>query len=132
MFQNEINFYLFQDFTKSNHISNCELRYVLRNLLSRGAEEANYRYMLSDGAKAEAYKRLKLMLLQAIDDLEAIITDDGTIVLRHRKALRQALVYARHLIAVEREETATQFEILEEKIKSYDSNVINNSLKTVF
>lgn len=124
MFKDKIELYLFQDFSKSNYISNCDSRYVLRNLLSRGAEEANYRYMLSEGEKAEAYKHLKLMLLRVIDDLEAMITDDGTIVRRYRNALRQALVYARYLIAVEREETATHFEILEAKLRSNDGFIV--------
>lgn len=114
----EIDLYLFEDIVKMNKTLDCELRYVLRNLLSRGAEEAHFRYMLSDGQKAQAYKHLKLMLLRAIGDLEAMITEDGSIVHHHQNALRQALVYARYLIAIEREETATQFDIIGERLKS--------------
>lgn len=117
MTYNEIDLHLFEDIMRSSKTSICELRYVLRNLLSRGAEEAHFRYMLSDGQKAQAYKYLKLMLLRVIDELEAMITEDGSVVHHHRNALRQALVYARYLIAIEREETASQFELLENKLR---------------
>lgn len=118
MLEKDIEDYIYEDITKANHISNCDLRYVLRNIIHRGIEEANYRYMLSNGSKAIAYRRLKLLLIRTIDDLDVAVNADGEIVHRHRHTLRQALAYARYLTAIEREETASQFEILEDRLKN--------------
>jgi len=118
MSSNKFDYYLYQDFSNANYTSNCDLRYVSRNLLNRGVEEAQFRYMLSDGQQAEAYKRLKLTLLKVIDGLDTMITEDGAIIYRYRHILRQALVYARYLIAIEREETASQFEMLEARLRN--------------
>lgn len=117
MTYNDIALYLFEDIAKVNKTSICELRYVLRDLFCRGLEEAHFRYMLSDGEKAQAYRHLKLMLLRVFDDLEAMITEDGLIVHQHRAVLCKALVYVRYLIAIEREETASQFEMLENQLR---------------
>lgn len=110
--------FIFQDLVNASAVTSCDFRYVLRNLLSRGAAEANYRFFMSEGVKAEEYKRLNGRLESLIDELPIMFDRDGIVPRHHRATLREALAVSRHLIAIEREETATQFEILEKRLKN--------------
>ena len=110
--------YIYEDLMNASATTNCDFRYVLRNLLSRGAAEANYRFFLSEGEKAEEYKWLKVELESLIDDLPGMFSSEGIVIREHRATLRKALAVSRYLIAIEREETASQFEILEKRLKN--------------
>lgn len=109
---------IYEDLMNASATTNCDFRYVLRNLLSRGADEANYRLFLSKGEKAEKYRRLRDKLESLVEELPRMFDRDGNVLRQHRATLREALAVSRYLIAIEREETATQFEILEERLKN--------------
>ncbi|MBP1182162.1 hypothetical protein [Methylobacterium sp. PvR107] len=110
--------HIFDDFINASNTTNCDSRYVLRNLLSRGAAEANYRFFLSEGRKAQEYKQLEIELESLIDELPGMFDKYGIVLREHRATLRKALAVSWYLIAIEREETASQFKILEKRLKN--------------
>lgn len=108
---------IFEDLMNTATAKNCDSRYVLRNILSRGAEEANYRFFLSEGTKAQEYKQIRYKLESFVDERPGMFDRDGIVLRQHRATLREAVVLSRYLIAIEREETASQFEMLEERLR---------------
>jgi hypothetical protein len=98
--------------------TNCDFRFVLRNILCRGAEEANYLSFQFEGKVAEAFRRAKIYLEGIVSDLPHMLDGDGSVLHRHRATIREAVTLARYLIAIERDQTAGQLDMLEERLRN--------------
>ena len=107
-----------QDLMKTQTAANCDFRYVLRLVLQRGAEEANYLSFRHEGKTAAEYKRIRIELEGLIADLPRVLDRDGNVLGYHRPIFREAVTLARYLIAIEREQTASQLDLLDEWLGS--------------
>ena len=107
-----------QDLANAQTAANCDFGFVLRMILQRGAEEANYLSFWHEGRSAAEYKRIRIQLEGLIADLPKMLDGDGNVPPRHRAILREAFTLARYLIAIEREQTAGQLDMLDERLKT--------------
>jgi len=98
---------------------NCDFSFVLRNILCRGAEEANYLAFQFSGDEGDAFRRIRIYLEGIIADLPHMLDREGNVLHRHhRPILREAVTLARYLIAIEREQTAGQLDMLDERLRN--------------
>jgi hypothetical protein len=95
----------------------CEFRFVLRNILHKGAEEANYLSFQFDGDDGGEFRRASLYLEGVILDLPDMLDDRGNVLPHSRFAISQAVALARFFIAIENEQTAGLLNMLEERLE---------------
>lgn len=103
---------------RSYNPRNCDFSFVLHNILYRGAEEANYLAFQFSSNEGDAFRRIRFYLEGMIADLPHMLGCDGNVLHRHnRPILRAAVTLARYLIAIEREQTAKQLDMLDERLR---------------
>jgi hypothetical protein len=108
---------IYQILAQAYDTTNSDFRFVLRNILSRGAEEANYLSFQFEGEDGEEFRLIKNRLEGVISDLPQLLDGDGNVLHQHRAAVREAITLARYLIAIERDQTAGQLDMLSERLK---------------
>lgn len=104
--------------TRAYDYPNCDFRFVLRNVLNRGAEEANYLSFQFEGNDSEEFRRAKIYLEGIISNLPHMLDREGNALHRHRATIRKAVTLARYLIAIERDQTAGQLDMLDERLRN--------------
>jgi hypothetical protein len=92
---------------------NCDSRSVLRNILYRAAEEANYLSFQFDGDDRADLKQARIHLEGVIADLPLMLDDGRNVLHRHRATISDALTLAGYLIAIDRAQTASHLNWLE-------------------
>ncbi|WP_159392770.1 hypothetical protein [Methylobacterium sp. C1] len=95
----------------------CEFRFVLRSILHRGAEEANFLSFQFDGDDGREFRRASIYLEGVILDLHEMLDDRGNVLPHSHSAISQAVALARFFIAIENEQTAGLLNMLEERLE---------------
>jgi hypothetical protein len=109
---------IYKILTHAYDSTNCDFSFVLRNILYRGAEEANYLSFQFDGDDGEELRRDKIYLEGIISDLPHMLDSEGNALHLHRATIRAAVTRARYLISIEREQTAGQLVMLDERLRN--------------
>ncbi|MCJ2063376.1 hypothetical protein MKK63_11715 [Methylobacterium sp. J-088] len=100
---------------QATSVEDCDSRFVLRNVLYRASEEANYLSFQFDGDDGAGFKQARLYLEGIIADLPDMLVDGGNVLQRHHATISGALTLAHDLIAIERSQTISQLDWLEEQ-----------------
>ncbi|WP_244042537.1 hypothetical protein [Methylobacterium sp. J-030] len=66
----------------------------------------------------EAFRHEKNCLEGIISELPFLLDSAGNVLRRHRPTVRMAVGTARYLIAIEREQTAGQLDMLDERLRN--------------
>lgn len=109
---------IYQILSQAYDASKSDFRFVLRNILCRGAEEANYLSFQFEGEAREEFRLIKNRLEGVISDLPQMLDGDGNVLRQHRATVRDALTLARYIIAIERDQTAGQLDMLERRLRN--------------
>lgn len=110
--------HIYEILSRAYNTTDCDFRYVLRNILNRGVEEATYLSFQSEGRMREQFRNDKIWLEGIVSDLPSMLDRDGDVLHRHRATIRGAVTLARYLIAIEREQTAGQLDMLTERLRN--------------
>lgn len=89
----------------------------MRNILSRGAEEANFLSFQFKGEEGEKFRRAKIYLEGAILDLPDMLDHEGNVFPHCQPIILEAVTLARYLIAIEHAQTAGQLDMLDERLE---------------
>ncbi len=90
---------IYEILARAYDATNCDFWFVLRNVLYRGAEEANYLSFQFDDDDGKDFKRNKIYLEEMILNLPDMMDHQGNVLTRHRDDISEALTLARYLIA---------------------------------
>ncbi|WP_139342590.1 hypothetical protein [Methylobacterium radiotolerans] len=113
----------------ANDATNCEFRPILRNVLYRASEEANYLSFQFDGDESEEFKKAKIYLEWIILDLPDMLDYRGNILPHCRSTILEAVALARYLIAIERAQTVAQLDMLEGRLEGCACSDCQGELK---
>lgn len=112
MFNDDYDF-IFEDFLSANDGTSCDICYVLRKMLSRGASEAHYRSRINEGDRAYKYRRLSNEIENVLDGLEGMLDERGMIHLKYRVMMMRAIKSCQCLLAIDQAETNADYNNLE-------------------
>jgi hypothetical protein len=108
---------IYKILTRAYDTKNCEYRFVLRNILYKGAEEANYLSFQFDGDDSDEFRQARIYLEGVILDLPDMLDHQGNVLAHRRSTISEAVTLARYLIAIESSQTAGQLDMLEERLE---------------
>lgn len=109
---------IYQILGRAYDTANSDFRFVLHNILCRGAEEANYLSFQFEGEAGEEFRLIKNWLEGVISDLPQMLDGDGNVLRQHCAAVREAVTLASYLICIERDQTAGQLDMLEGRLRN--------------
>lgn len=112
MFNDDYDF-ICDDFLSALKGTSCDICYVLRKMLSRGASEAHYRSRINEGDRAYKYQRLSNEIEGVLDDLERMLDERGRIHLKYRVMMMRAIRSCQCLLAIDQAETNADYNKLE-------------------
>lgn len=105
--------------TNSYGAMDCDFRFVLRNILSRAAEEANYLSFQFEDVDSGEFRQAKIYLEGIVLDLPDMLDDRGDVFAHCRLTISKAVTLARYLIAIEQHQTVGQLDMLERTLKEH-------------
>jgi hypothetical protein len=111
------NSYIYNILRNSCIEIDSDFRFVLRNVLYRGAEEANYLSFQFDGDDSEAFRRARIYLEGIILDLPDMLDHHGNVLPHCRVTILEAVTLARYLMSIEWQQAAAQLDMLEEQLE---------------
>jgi hypothetical protein len=109
--------------------TDCDFSFVLRNILYRGAEEANYLSFQFDDDDGDELRRARIYLEGIILDLPDMMDHQGNVLPHCRSTILGAVTLSRYLIAIERVQTASQLDYLEEQLEECPCSECQSELK---
>lgn len=112
MVNNDYDF-ICEDFLSAHDGTSCDICYVLRKMISRGANEAHYRFRINAGYRAYKYRRLSTEIEDVLDDLERLLDERGGIKLENRVMVMSAIKSCQCLLAIDQAETNADYNNLE-------------------
>lgn len=121
--------YIYEILTRAYDHRNCDFMFVLRNILYRGSEEANYLSFQFDDDDGERFRQVKIYLEGIILDLPDMLDHQGNVLAHCRSTILEAVTLSRYLIAIERAQTASQLDMLEERLEGCPCSDCHGALK---